>query len=296
MAATVHRWHATTGNYPTLANWDTAALPGTGGPGLDTAFCDGVSQQAFTTGLDRSADNPLQRFVTDESYRGDIGALGDPLTLEIVSTTDGRARVVHRGTGAFYFAGDIGNFADVYVDSARPVRSAAMTLTGVIRNVFVARGRVDIAATCEVTGTVWSAGPQAEIHIAARSAAESIPIQILCTRGQIYNSRETATDIGNWIIVSGQGRMWQYGNVSSETTIVDTSGGGLHLAPTSAPTGAHYPDLFVNSFLNLKESKWDLIFDNLVIGPEASISGGPLNVSGEFSPLSTNIDMREGYP
>ena len=295
MAAIEARWHASTGVFDHGPNWDGGVVPGAG-VDSDTAICDGVSQQAFTTNLDRNADFPLHRFVTMPAYGGNLGSSGTHLLLGLTSDSVATSRVVHRGTGQFFYEGESGNVQDVYVDSARPMHTPAMTIYGEVRNIFVRRGYVEIASTCSVTGTIWCAGVGAKVMQRARDTTEDIPIRLLCTAGEFYNYRLTSATAGNLIIVVGGGRMWQYGRVQDATAIYDFAGGGFWMEPSEAPTAAHNPDLFVDSRFDMSASPYDVEFDDLIIGPNAAILGGALHTSGVYSPLSAEIDMREEYP
>jgi len=298
MAATTHRWHATDGDYENTANWDSAALPGSGGAGLDTAICDGVSQQAFTTNLDRetAGDNPLKRFITMPLYRGDIGGPANPLTLEIISPADGSARVLHRGTGQFYYKGHSADYADVFVNTSRSLATSAMILDGVIRNLWVMKGKVEILSTCSVTQTIWVCGHNSYCVMNARSATESIPTKIIVTAGVMDNHRITSTGAGNVIVVGDGGELRQYGLVQDATSIIHI-GAVIRYAPNAVPSASTNPQLFTNNgLLDLSTSAYDIEFDNLVIGPWATVNGSAEHVSGDFTPLSTFIDMREDYP
>jgi len=297
MAATTHIWQGTTGDYATVGNWSTGSLPGTGGPELDTAICDGSSQVSFTTNLDRTADNELFRFVTTRKYKGDIGSSGNALLLDVAGVNLGLSRVVHQGSGQFFYKGESVSNCDVFVNSQRSLNSPAMTVDGNIRNIFVVRGAVEVLSTCNVTNVIIAIGSAAKVTMADRATTESIPVRIIATDGaRIINYRETTTAAGNLLIAGPNGHIEQYGPVM-DATLCMTLRGEIKYESDTALTSSHNPDLYaLGGLLDLSESVYDVEWDDMVIGPMMQIAGSMLNVSDEFSPLATQIDMRTESP
>lgn len=121
MAATTHRYLGVDGDWANTANWDSGALPGSGGTGLDTVIIPASVSTSLTTNLDRTTDDGgdgllLAYMHVQPGYTGNIGGSGNELKM--------RCTVLHyQGDGDTYFQSATGGVGlttgRVIVDSKR---------------------------------------------------------------------------------------------------------------------------------------------------------------------------------
>jgi hypothetical protein len=86
MAATTHIYLDVDGDWANVNNWSSAAVPGSGGAGLDTVIIPGTARTSLTTNLDRTGDDGgngllLAYMLVEDGYEGDIGSSGNELKL-----------------------------------------------------------------------------------------------------------------------------------------------------------------------------------------------------------------------
>lgn len=301
MAATIHSWTngSANRNWGTSGNW-TNGVPGSGGAGLDDAIFDGsITQVGPNAGMDRTADNTLKRIITLPNFRGDIGGTGNPLIHEVLSSSDGQSRIIHRGSGAFYFQGAVGSFNDMLVNArgGRTYLTGGGAGGGTIRNVFALLGYANIGADCNLTGVAFVGGAGAQLEIEADAAGESDPAYLLVSSGLLTNKRDIANT--RRLDVLG-GRCVQTGRIagtagSTKAVIYIAPAGILAYTPSNALSASHVPDLTCFGVLDLSASRQDIQFDNYVLGPLASVLGTVVQ-SGDISSLATKIDLREEFP
>ncbi len=292
-----HRWQGATGNYALTNNWASGEVPGSVNPtpatSKDNAIFDGLSQQSLDTNLDRvtAGDFSLLRIITTPAYHGNIGATGNPLIVTVDSVGDVLSRVIHRGTGQFHFKGDTGDFADVLVDSDN--HTNAFFGDGSMRNFFVKKGRARILSTGFLSNYVVVEGPSAHLIIDAPAGGQLAGLNLFVVSGVCENAR--VIDSSGIVVVMG-GHLIQTGAIVDGTRIVVGPNGRMTYTPNSTLTAANdNVDLAVFGSMDISESFQDIQFDNMLIGVEAGMLGTPVQ-SGQRSPLSTNIDLREEYP
>lgn len=156
MAATTHRWTGSVdGDWENVGNWDTAALPGSGGAGLDTAIVPKDIAQALTTNLDRQGDDGAQglhlALLHVEEGAPAIGASGSELKL----TAD---KITLRGDldGSFYFenaTGAAGNATSrMIIDSLSNDIVITGDGTASFEQMEIVRGGVTLAVQDGTTG------------------------------------------------------------------------------------------------------------------------------------------------
>jgi len=289
--ATEHRSITTDGDWNNTASWDSGQVPGAGGIGTDTALFDGTSQVSMTTNLDRTSDQNLKRIVTYTEFTGNIGASGNPLKHALASSTDGESRIVHRGTGQFWYEGESGDVQDVFVNSRRHLGSYCMICSGTIRKLVVVRGKVLIESTCNIA-QIHTLGINALVTMEAIDSSETDPSIINISAGVLQNAR--ATTGSDYIYVGLHGFLVQTGRVHDSSFIVNN--GQIRLEPDTDPSTTHNPALYHSSgSIDQSGSKYVTSFSDLIIGPGAVTAGGALDVGG-LTTLGTDLDAREEYP
>lgn len=297
MAATIHTW--TNGNadrdWNNGANWSTAAVPGAGGAGLDDAIFDGtVTQVGPNVLMDRSGDVNLKRIVTLPSFTGDIGGVGNALIHAVDTAGDERARIIHRGSGDFYFEGANGggSFSNVVVDTPGRMYLDSEAVEAILMSVFVKRGYCHVASTGSFGGFAVCDGVAAELEVEAIDSSESEPTVIVVNGGKYTNKRVVSN--GMLVVVLG-GTLIQTGLIADGATIIVGPQGTLQYTPSAALGAGHNPDIINCGLLDATKSRQDIVFDKYVVGQLASVLGTVVQ-SGVWSPLYTNCDLREEFP
>lgn len=294
--ATEHRHVGTTGDWGAAASWTGGHVPGRT-PDADatvSAIFDSGSQ-SMTLNLDRltAGDLRLVRIVTTPDYSGDIGASGNPLEHELASSSNGLSRIIHRGTGSFYFQGNTGGFSDVLVDSTNYTNAftGGGAGDGLIRNLFVKSGRVTIQSTCYLTGGyVIVDGPKA--YLVIEGPQSNRPKYIVVLSGTCENKREVAA--GAFLIVLG-GQLIQTGRVADAAMIIVGPDGRFTYTPSDTIGAAYNPDIVVAGLVDMSNNWQNVQFADLIRTQLAGISGTVVQ-SGDPGPNATDIDLREEYP
>lgn len=289
--ATEHRHVGATGDWGAAASWTGGHVPGTGGDTIGTvsAILDSGSQSMISN-LDRltASDLSLKRIVTTPNYSGDIGASGNALRHSLYSQSVGTSRIIHRGTGQFHFYGDQGAFSDVLVDSTNYTN--AFFGDGLIRNLFVKSGRVEILASCYLTGYVIVDGARSSVVINGPQA--NIPNYIIVLNGTCENQREVAS--GDYLIVLG-GKLIQTGRILDGAVVIVGPNGHIEYTPSDTIGAAYNPNVIIAGLLNMSQNWQDVEFADLILTQLAGVSGTVVQ-SGNPGPNATNIDLREEYP
>lgn len=113
----------------------------------DTVYLDARSSKSLITSLDRTGDSAgvglkLAKFETLADFRGDIGAVGQPLKLRC-STAGGIGQFIHRSPGKLYFVSASGSGSAVtdriIIDT--PNLNHEITLPNQATEVTVLRGK-----------------------------------------------------------------------------------------------------------------------------------------------------------
>lgn len=288
MAATQHIWISQTGIYSSTASWDTSQIPGAGGVGLDTAIFDGTSNVSVIG--ETPGGNTLARIVTKPEYKGDIGAPGNPLALDIGSPLAVGNTAVFRGRGNVYFKGDIGDLVDVVVDT--DTRDRVVSLDGALRHVFIKSGRVEFVDTVASIVGVYVLGANCHLTIAGNLASFGGASSLVIRDGTVDNLED------DWprIEMSG-GHLIQRG-LLKDGVDVTMHGGWLEYKPTLS-IATHNPDLHLfGGTLDLRSLSEDLAPANMIHGSNATILG---NILGQGGPdglggTKVQIDLGEDYP
>lgn len=285
MAATTHTWISTTGIWSSAASWNTAQIPGVGGAGLDTALFNGTSNVSVIGETPGGAT--LARIVTKPAYKGNIGAPGNPLVLEINSPGNNGEKAVFRGRGNVYFKGAGGNFADVVIDTDTFDR--VVSLDGPLRHVFVKSGKVELVSTVAsfTSFFVLSSNCMVTIEGDAASMAGNATLTIL---GGTVDSKED-----DWPRIEMFGGHLIQRGLLKDGVDVTLRGGWLEYKPTLSISG-HNPDLhLVGGTFDLRALTEDLTAADLVRGADVDVLG---NLLGQGTPGGSAIviDLREDYP
>lgn len=298
--ATEHRWiNGGDGDWGNTASWHTAQVPGAGGVNTDTAIFGDWSQVSVTTGLDRVAavDNPLLGIITRSEYAGDVGNSGAPLYHDFATA----GRVIHRGSGQFFLRSNSGGAgANVIVDSSRGLASAAMTLTGassLIANLFVKAGHVEVVGTVTIANHIIVDGPTADVEFLTGSGV-SLGWLNLIWEGNVVNNCPILTTGGPAAVrVVALGGKWRQLGLLHDTTVVITAPPAIFEYVPSSDVGASNNASIVSggSLVDTSESHQDIEWDNIILGQGAALWATMLQ-SGNPTPLSVNIDLREEYP
>lgn len=294
MAATTHTWTNGTadGSWATVGNWDTGQLPGTGGAGLDTVIFDGsVTQTGPSADMDRNADAALFRIIVMKNFTGDIGGVGNPLIHEVDGTSDPKARFIHAGTGTVYFEAEgVNDYAHVgngtsYLDcTATP---------GTLRNVFVTRGYVNLAATAKIGTRLVIDGPGAEVVSVAESGAGTTPLFTVITSGTYANAK--TQHINKYVIVFG-GAITQTGRINDFDYIFIGPQGRMEYMPALALGAAHDNIVMVCAGLfDTSKTNQAVSTEALILLQLANVRGTPLS-QGDMPKVNIDIDLREEYP
>lgn len=292
--ATEHNWISHTGDWNATPSWDSSQTPGDGGVSTDTATFDGTSQKSVTQNLDRSGDNALKRIVTYPEYTGNVGWPGDPLIHEMDSTDKPDSRVIHRGSGSFYFQADAGGFSDVLCDS--PNMLNAMQLGGTLRKVFIKRGYVAILADATISQEVNVDGLDARLFIGV--SGNGVGTVNTIKQGFVECLRDIAAN--KQLIIEG-GTWLQRGAMAADAQIQIARGGRLIYAPQSA-VSATGPDIRVNGIIDLSMAQRKIYWHNIIVGRDAVVYGAPHDVGGRLLQAAavgndaTNVDLREEFP
>lgn len=289
--ATEWRWRSSDGAWETAASWDVgASYPGAAvaSPAVDTALFDGVSNVSLTGDLDQSAHNPLLRLITMPGYSGNLGSSGSPLLIATDSAGVGTSRIIHRGTGVIYVTGTVGQVTDVYVDSTHGYDSDCAVLDGTIRKVIVRQGRVRILGSANVN----------QVHVLANYGVVimeaddggTAPTFMVIEAGGVacYRDLSTAT-----IVVGYYGVFEDYGRLGDSVHLVNW--GIAQLKPTVAPDSSYNPAVYNDGALDQTLAVYQTDFSDLILGPNSSTPGGPLDASS-ISTLGTYLDARQEYP
>src|SRR3989304_8734626 len=95
------RWVSAPGDWGADASWSPSGRPQRG----DKALFTGQAQVSATTNLDRitAGDTLLNAIITYPAYNGNIGAAGNPLIFGTSIETNPLARIIHRGSGTFWY-------------------------------------------------------------------------------------------------------------------------------------------------------------------------------------------------
>lgn len=286
--ANEHRWQGATGTWQLAGNWDSGEIP-TVHDSTDNAIFSALSQQSVDSGLDLSAEFFIRRIVTQPDYRGNIGASGSPLIVNVASTADELSRVIHRGAGEFHFQGVLGSFGDALVDTA----FGKFFGDGQINNLFVKAGACRILSTCALTNYVVVDGPSARLTIDAPAAGELAGKYLLMTSGVVQNKRPI--DSEGFIVVMG-GHLIQSGALRDGTVVVVGPAGRFTYTPNITLTAAHDAvDLANFGLLDISQSHQDIGFDTYIIGVGGGVNGTPVQ-SGVPSALATRIELGQDYP
>lgn len=292
------RWRGGDGGWETLASWDDGSnYPGDSvSSERDDVLFDGVSSVDVTGDLDQSGAVPIRRFVTYESSVNNIGSSGNFLNIPIDSGNDPNSLVDHQGSGVFYLQATSGNFCNVFLRSGRPRGSgAAMVATGTLNHVFVERGRLDITtdASCNIAKSLEVCGSGAEVRIAS---GVILSHTIIVQDGTVYCNADILPSTAQVIIVAGRGTWYQYGSVADSVRVITLGGGKFVYEPQSALTSSHNPNVYAFGVLDMVDSIYDVEFNTLIIGSNASVMGSAIQVAGQPSPLAAYIDGRQEYP
>ena len=281
--ANEHKWISTDTDWNAAGSWDDGVVPS---GNLHVAFFDDVQTDALVN-LDRTGDTSIKRIVTSPRYGGNIGAPGNPLMHEMNSTGASDSRIVHRGSGDFYFLPTAGGFTDVFVDS----RGGALRITdGTVRNAFVRGGLLTIAAIADFTGYLVMDGPNAHVVIEAPSGSELRPTLYIIGAGHLENKAAA----GSTTFVLGNGaRVTQTGKLDTSDSIIVTRDGRFDYLPGVTQTGN--PARIVVLGALEASSHFDLKTVDLVIGAQGVLSG-PVSQSTPFGPSGVDIDFRKEFP
>jgi hypothetical protein len=289
MAATVHTW--TNGNadgdWNNGANWNTAAVPGDGGANVDTAMFDGaVTQTGPSVNLDRSADDTLYRLVVRDNFTGDIGGSGNPLIHKFASTAG--AYLLHRGTGSAHYSVTAGQTARAIMDGHGSL-DLDCEAGAVLWQLYIKRGAVSVASTCQLDEIVFLDGPSATLEVAAKAVAETAPGLIIINGGIYTNHREIGGT--HHAFISG-GKLVQSGLVADSALIVVGPMGRWEYTPASTVGAAHNPLVYVTGLMDTRKSNQDILPSVLVISQNGQMLGTAVQPGGGL----TTIDLREEYP
>ena len=288
MAATQHVYISATGVYSSTSSWDTSQIPGAGGAGLDTAIWDGTSNHDVIG--ETPGGNGLARIVSKPAYKGDIGAPGNPLVLDVNSPGGPGKSAVFRGRGNVYFKGDLGNFVDVTVDTGTQDRVVSMD--GSLRHVFVKSGKVELVDTVAAIIGVYVLSANSHVTIAGNSAVFGAASSLVI-RGGIVDSKED-----DWprIEMAG-GRLIQRG-LMKDGCDVTMHGGWLEYNP-SVSVANHNPDLHLfGGTLDLRNLTEDFEPADIIRGPGMIVLGNLLGQGGPdgLGGINVQIDLGEDYP
>lgn len=280
------------GDWGDTASWDRGSIPAsTGSGGVDKATFDGSTEQSVTSGFARrpgTADDPILQIITTPKYTGDIGATGTPLLHGIASSGTDNGRIIHRGTGQFFFDGASGDFSDCLCDSKRGTDTPALILSGETRNLFVKRGRVDVNASGLLTTLLVIT--QGQVELAAGSGS---PTLIVVSGGTLNNYRD-ATGAASTIVVGPGGTINMFGLLHDNTTLAYL-GGEFNYEPISEPGASNNFDVVADGFLDFSNTNWAIEPDIFCLLERARFTGDV--VTGlSIGPLGVNIDLRDDYP
>lgn len=301
--ATEHTWISTgSDDFENTANWDSGEVPGTGALGADTMMFDGDSSNVSpATNLDREAAGDVQfkRIIVRKNYTGSIGASGNPLICGVDSssvTSDAENRIIHRGTGGFYWKGrdEIkGDINDIVIDS----RGGTVSLDGQqvgkssLRHLAVKQGTVTIDGSLDTIGVIVLNGVGAIVTMAAKDSTEAEPTFIIVNNGTFTNN--AAMSASKYAIIF-TGTMLQTGIMADASWVFVAEPGVFEYTPASA-VGSDNPNIVNFGAIDFSNSNQDLQPEGLVMGRLASVFG---HIVGgiAYNPLGANLDLREEYP
>ena len=295
MAATVHTWTngSADGDWNNVANWNTGALPGSGGLGLDTAIFDGnVTQTGPSVNMDRSGDTVLNRIVIRPNFTGNIGASGNPLIHSVWIVGVSTARVIHRGSGAVYFKVTGNEGTDFVMDGPGQLHldSEDAPSFGQIRNTYIKAGTVAVASTGSILQYVVVDGPSAALTVAAKDSTEDDPDWIVVNNG-IFTNNRIISAAGRAVVFGG--KLDQRGLVADLAVMISGPAGRIVYTPDGTLGAGHNPDFLVAGLLDTRGSNQDIVPARLVIAQLGSMLGTGIQVgSGTY----VDIDLREEYP
>jgi hypothetical protein len=290
MAATTHTW--TNGNadgdWNNIANWDTGQVPGAGGPNVDTVIFDGTQTNTGPdTNMDRSADNVLFRIVVKDNFTGTIGGSGNPLIHSVNTATGGY--ILHRGSGRFDYKVDFGELARVVIDG-RGTMTVDCESTAQVNGLYIKRGTVTVASTCELPYEVMLDSGGADLTVAAADGAEASPATVIVNGGTFTNNRTVA---GTDHITVLAGKLVQTGLIADSATIIIGPHGRVKYTPSGTLGAGHNPKFVVCGLLDTGDSNQDIVPELLVISELGNLQG--TSVQPGYSTY-VDLDLREEYP
>lgn len=298
MAAADYRWIATTSDWALDGNWDQGSEPSQS-DGLDRILFDGTSNVSPTVNMDRTGDAPNlpSQITTMPAFSGNIGSPGNPLHIEIASgeaSEDNNSfNFTHRGSGTVYLKGSAGGVMDVVCDAPRTFGDGlSMQLDGVLRNVFIKRGRVEIVAGAGITARVIVFGSETEVVIRKHAGGGSAG-DLIMIGGHVTNYRPvgTAGSLDSAIVAGGT--LTQIGVLGGSDSVL-TLGGTFDYRPEA--TSANEPSIYaLAGTFYLGQSLYKPAYDLMILGPTISVSGDPFT-GNSFTIGGAQIDLRADYP
>ncbi len=283
--ANIARWQGSTGSWTLAGNWDTGVYPGTTFAETDVGIFDGLSQVSPSSDLDLSGDNRIERIITEPSFTGDIGASGNPLQTDTTPTT-ATSRIIHRGSGQFFFAGTTGQTSSVVCDSIRT--KDALVCSGDMGAAFCKQGHLHITSTSALASWALVDGPAARMTI---DAGAQSPDRIIVLSGILENKRAAVS--GDVIIVMG-GKMIQTGLLPDGVFVYIGPHGRMNYNPNVDATG-ETPNVVVAGLIDSSDSSQDVEFDLFIRGTESQIVGS-ISQQVDAYGASLNVDLRQKHP
>ncbi len=276
MAATY--WQGTTGAFGTAGNWTNGVPSTTKTP----AVFDGRSQQSVTSGLDQTG--AIFDLKTTRKWRGDIGALGNPLKW----SNAGNWHVL-RGTGKTHVEPAIAA-AELFV-----VDGGDVFFTTCLLNELVAKsGKCTLASTVDFTpsslpSSIYILGSGAVVTIEELATTETMVTRFQMKAGQCFNKR--LWDGADSTCVITGGFLTQTG-VAGDNLEVKLHGGTFKYKPLASTTG-HTPSFDVmGGLLDFSEADQVISFGFIRVGIDGAIKASAL----QNEQAIVDVDFREDFP
>lgn len=287
MAFTQNIWISTTGDPTAAASW-SGGVPGAN----DVCVFDGQSQQSVTQGL--AAGITCEHVYFTPDYMGNVGSVSDPLEIDVTT-----GWIVWRGRGQAYINPANGSFANVTCDIVGGGRSSGYDLTlggrGVVTQGNVAllgvkRGAVHVLGDCNASSPWHVLGDAASLVVENALGGINDLAHVFCSAGNLINKRTIAA--GEFLIVGDRSRVTQIGALTATTRVVVIGNGQFKYLPVSAP-GTSPLLTVLGGVYDQRKERWDNVWGTTVIGPDATIQGGPVKGTNIWPP---SADWRLDYP
>lgn len=275
-------------SFATAGNWSNGVVPTAAGDSF--IFRGSASQVSCRLNMDRSANGPFYRIISDPDYIGQVGTPDDPLHAATQAATDKNSRVIFRGQHLHYFKGRAGDGGhDVVIDG---VYDPQYYLFGELRNVCVKKGEA-MSTADKIFGLVVTDGFHSNFKFL--SIPSTWPLAVfMVNRGQCdWFAAHAGT-----VPILGHGRTRFGVTPSGNPTCILSTGSELQFYTESV--FASSMNAIMDGLIDMQHSNVRVPFGSLILGQGSVVNGTPfVQVASDGAvgiPSVVEIDLRKEYP